>query len=140
MAVPKKKMQEGGTTISNVTPPTTTTMNVDEYMGQQVTNPTMPAQSQFVPQTQAIQPGEEVSPEAYALQGQPDIPISQATTTQAQGPAVSPAAQVSPALIGTKHTFIRKSFIRVGFYKVLSHFVYYCFCFFHQCRLTLGRY
>tara|TARA_A100001391_G_scaffold203556_1_gene196269 strand:+ start:43 stop:1920 length:1878 start_codon:yes stop_codon:yes gene_type:complete len=92
---------EGGTTIGNVVPEPTTTMDVEDYMGQSVTNPTMPAQSQFVPQTQAIQPGEEVSPEAYALQGQPDIPISQATTTQAQGPAVSPAAQVSPALIGT---------------------------------------
>ena len=96
-----KKRQEGGTTIGNVVPEPTTTMDVEDYMGQSVTNPAMPQQGQYVPISQQIQPGEEVSPEAYALQGQPDIPISQATATQAQAPTVSPAATVSPALVAT---------------------------------------
>ena len=41
---------------------TTTNENVDEYMGKQVTNPLMPAQGQYAPQSQNIQPGEEISP------------------------------------------------------------------------------
>ena len=84
-------MQEGGTNIE--------TTPVDTYMGQQVTNPLMPAQGQYIPGAQQIQPGEEVSPEAYALQGQPDIPISQATTTATQVPTATPAVTVSPALV-----------------------------------------
>jgi len=78
----------------------TTTTNVDEYMGQQVTNPLMPAQGQYVPQSQQIQPGEEISPEAYALQGTPEVPISQAQTALAAAPTVSPAATVEPSLVG----------------------------------------
>ena len=61
----------------------------------------MPAQGQYAPQSQNIQPGEEVSPEAYALQGTPDVPISQAQTALASAPTVSPAATVDPSLIGT---------------------------------------
>ncbi len=80
---------------------TTTNQNVDEYMGQQVTNPAMPSQGQYAPQSQNIQPGEEVSPEAYALQGEPALPISQAQTALANAPTVSPAATVDPSLVGT---------------------------------------
>jgi hypothetical protein len=79
---------------------TTTNENVDEYMGKQVTNPTMPSQGQYIPQSQQIQPGEEISPEAYALQGSPNVPISQAQTAMATGPTVSPAATVEPSLVG----------------------------------------
>ena len=75
---------------------TTTNENVDEYMGKQVANPTMPSQGQYIPQSQQIQPGEEISPEAYALQGSPNVPISQAQTAMATGPTVSPAATVEP--------------------------------------------
>ena len=80
---------------------TTTNQNVDEYMGQQVTNPAMPSQGQYAPQSQNIQPGEEVSPEAYGLQGEPALPISQAQTALANAPTVSPAATVDPSLVGT---------------------------------------
>tara|TARA_Y100000592_G_scaffold33422_1_gene53060 strand:+ start:43 stop:1803 length:1761 start_codon:yes stop_codon:yes gene_type:complete len=79
----------------------TTTTNVDEFMGKQVTNPTMPSQGQYVPTSQQIQPGEEISPEAYALQGTPDVPLSQAQTAQATGPTISPAATVEPSLVAT---------------------------------------
>jgi hypothetical protein len=69
-------------------------VGVDEYMGQQVTDPLMPAQGQYIPQSQQIQPGEEISPEAYALQGTPEVPISQAQTALAAAPTISPAATV----------------------------------------------
>ena len=88
----------GGGSGVPILPPTQTTP-VDTYMGQQVTNPLMPAQGQYVPGAQQIQPGEEISPEAYALQGQPDIPISQTTTTSTQVPTATPAVTVSPALV-----------------------------------------
>jgi len=75
-------------------------VGVDEYMGQQVTDPLMPSQGQYVPQSQQIQPGEEISPEAYALQGTPGVPISQAQTALAAAPTISPAATVEPSLVG----------------------------------------
>ena len=120
--VNKRKMQEGGTTIE--------TTPVDTYMGQQVTNPLMPAQGQYTPNAQQIQPGEEVSPEAYALQGQPDIPISQATTTATQVPTATPAVTVSPALVAsdttaTFHSFGEKTFAETAIiyllFLVLGH-------------------
>lgn len=36
---------------------TTNVENVDDYMGKQVTNPTMPEQGQYVPTAQKIQKG-----------------------------------------------------------------------------------
>ena len=79
----------------------TNTQNVDAYMGGQVTNPLMPAQGQYSPKTQTIVPGEEISPEAYALQGEPALPISQAQTALTNAPTISPAATVDPSLLGT---------------------------------------
>ena len=79
----------------------TNTQNVDAYMGGQVTNPLMPAQGQYTPKTQTIVPGEEISPEAYALQGEPALPISQAQTALTNAPTISPAATVDPSLLGT---------------------------------------
>jgi hypothetical protein len=84
----------------------TTTTNVDEYMGKQVTNPTMPAQGQYIPQSQQIKPGEEIDPNEFDLGKPPEINVVQAQTALADAPTVSPAATVDPSLIGDAPTAV----------------------------------
>jgi len=84
----------------------TTTTNVDEYMGKQVTNPTMPAQGQYIPQSQQIQPGEEIDPNEFDLGKPPEVNVVQAQTALADAPTVSPAATVDPSLIGDAPTAV----------------------------------
>ena len=78
----------------------TTATNIDDYMGTQVTNPTMPEQGQYVPTTQKIQKGEEIDPNEFDLGKAPAITAATAATKEAAGPTVSPAATVTPSLIG----------------------------------------
>ena len=80
---------------------TTNVENVDDYMGKQVTNPTMPEQGQYVPTAQKIQKGEEIDPNQYDLGTAPTVTATEAGTKEAAGPTAFEAGTVDPTLIGT---------------------------------------